>query len=42
MILIRYFEEHFLELFSLGKLFGRTHTYIGQEVIISEVKELET
>jgi TPP-dependent pyruvate/acetoin dehydrogenase alpha subunit len=31
MILIRLFEERVLELFSLGKLSGTTHTYIGQE-----------
>ena len=31
MFLIRAFEERLLELFSEGKLFGTTHTYIGQE-----------
>ena len=31
MVLIRRFEESLLELFSLGKLAGTTHTYIGQE-----------
>ena len=31
MFLIRIFEERVLELFSAGKLFGTTHTYIGQE-----------
>jgi TPP-dependent pyruvate/acetoin dehydrogenase alpha subunit len=31
MFLIRAFEERVLELFSAGKLFGTTHTYIGQE-----------
>ena len=31
MFLIRTFEERVLELFSAGKLFGTTHTYIGQE-----------
>lgn len=31
MYLIRRFEESLLELFSLGKLAGTTHTYIGQE-----------
>jgi TPP-dependent pyruvate/acetoin dehydrogenase alpha subunit len=31
MFLIRRFEETLLELFSLGKLVGTTHTYIGQE-----------
>jgi TPP-dependent pyruvate/acetoin dehydrogenase alpha subunit len=33
MLLIRRFEERLLELFSLGKLFGTTHTCIGQEAI---------
>ena len=31
MVLIRRLEETLLELFSLGKLVGTTHTYIGQE-----------
>jgi TPP-dependent pyruvate/acetoin dehydrogenase alpha subunit len=31
MFFIRRFEETLLELFSLGKLVGTTHTYIGQE-----------
>ena len=31
MYLIRRFEESLLELFSLGKLAGTTHTYVGQE-----------
>lgn len=31
MFLIRTFEERVLALFSEGKLFGTTHTYIGQE-----------
>jgi TPP-dependent pyruvate/acetoin dehydrogenase alpha subunit len=31
MFLIRAFEERVLGLFSAGKLFGTTHTYIGQE-----------
>ena len=31
MVLIRRFEESLLELFSLGKLAGTTHTYVGQE-----------
>ena len=31
MVLIRRFEESLLDLFSLGKLAGTTHTYIGQE-----------
>jgi TPP-dependent pyruvate/acetoin dehydrogenase alpha subunit len=31
MYFIRRFEETLLELFSLGKLVGTTHTYIGQE-----------
>lgn len=33
MLLIRRFEERLLELFSLGRLFGTTHTYVGQEPI---------
>jgi TPP-dependent pyruvate/acetoin dehydrogenase alpha subunit len=31
MLLIRRFEEHILDEFSSGKLFGTTHVYIGQE-----------
>jgi TPP-dependent pyruvate/acetoin dehydrogenase alpha subunit len=31
MFLIRAFEERVLQLFSAGKLFGTTHTYVGQE-----------
>ena len=31
MHLIRHFEEQILKLFEEGKLFGTTHTYIGQE-----------
>jgi len=31
MFLIRRFEEQVLQLFEAGKLFGTTHTYIGQE-----------
>ena len=31
MYFIRRFEETLLDLFSLGKLVGTTHTYIGQE-----------
>ena len=31
MLLIRYFEEGVLKLFELGKLFGTTHAYSGQE-----------
>ena len=31
MFFIRRFEESLLDLFSLGKLVGTTHTYIGQE-----------
>ena len=33
MLLIRRFEERLLKLFSLGELFGTTHTCIGQEAI---------
>lgn len=33
MFLIRAFEERMLELFQEGKLFGTTHTYLGQEAI---------
>ena len=31
MFLVRRVEENLLDLFSKGKLFGTTHTYIGQE-----------
>ncbi|MDF2529237.1 MAG: hypothetical protein K0Q57_117 [Gammaproteobacteria bacterium] len=31
MLMIRLFEQRLLSLFSEGKLFGTTHTYIGQE-----------
>jgi len=37
MILIRKFEELLLDLFSKGKLFGTTHTYVGQEAIAVSV-----
>lgn len=37
MILIRQFEELLLDLFSKGKLFGTTHTYVGQEAIAVSV-----
>ena len=33
ILLIRRFEERLLDLFSLGKLSGTTHSYIGQEAI---------
>ena len=33
MLEIRKFEELLLRLFSEGKLFGTTHSYIGQEAI---------
>jgi TPP-dependent pyruvate/acetoin dehydrogenase alpha subunit len=33
VILIRQFETRLLELFSEGKLFGTTHTYVGQEAV---------
>ena len=39
MELIRTFEERLLELFSEGKLFGTTHTCIGQEVCAFGVLE---
>ena len=39
MFLIRKFEEMLLNLFSEGKLFGTTHTYIGQEAIAVTVME---
>jgi TPP-dependent pyruvate/acetoin dehydrogenase alpha subunit len=31
ILLVRKFEELVLNLFSKGKLFGTTHTYVGQE-----------
>ena len=37
MVLIRKFEEMLLDLFSKGKLFGTTHTYVGQEAIAVSV-----
>jgi TPP-dependent pyruvate/acetoin dehydrogenase alpha subunit len=37
IILIRKFENRLLELFSEGKLFGTTHTYVGQEAIAVSV-----
>jgi len=37
MVLIRKFETRLLELFSEGKLFGTTHTYVGQEAIAVSV-----
>jgi len=39
MVLIRKFEELLLNLFSKGKLFGTTHTYVGQEAIAVSVME---
>ena len=39
MVLIRKFEELLLDLFSKGKLFGTTHTYVGQEAIAASVME---
>ena len=39
MVLIRKFEELLLDLFSKGKLFGTTHTYVGQEAIAVSVME---
>ena len=45
MFLIRFFEESVLKLFEQGKLFGTTHTYIGQEAnavgIISNLKNTD-
>ncbi len=45
MFLIRSFEEEVLKLFGQGKLFGTTHTYIGQEAnavgIISNLKNTD-
>ncbi len=37
MYLIRRFESRLLELFSRGKLFGTTHTYVGQEAVAVSV-----
>jgi len=37
MVLIRNFENLLLDLFQKGKLFGTTHTYIGQEAIAVSV-----
>lgn len=43
MYLIRKFESRLLELFSQGKLFGTTHTYVGQEAIaVSLISNLQT
>ena len=39
MVLIRQFEELLINLFSKGKLFGTTHTYVGQEAIAASVME---
>ena len=39
--LIRQFESRLLELFSQGKLFGTTHTYVGQEAVaVSAISQL--
>ena len=41
MFLIRKFEMLLLELFEKGKLFGTTHTYVGQEAIaVSAIENL--
>jgi TPP-dependent pyruvate/acetoin dehydrogenase alpha subunit len=37
MYLIRSFESLLLKLFEMGKLFGTTHTYVGQEAIAVSV-----
>jgi TPP-dependent pyruvate/acetoin dehydrogenase alpha subunit len=37
MYLIRRFEVRLLELFTEGKLFGTTHTYVGQEAVAVSV-----
>ena len=43
MYLIRKFETRLLELFSQGKLFGTTHTYVGQEAIaVSLISHLQS
>jgi len=39
MLLIRSFELLLLKLFEQGKLFGTTHTYVGQEAIAVSVME---
>jgi|APSaa5957512535_1039671.scaffolds.fasta_scaffold11738_4 TPP-dependent pyruvate/acetoin dehydrogenase alpha subunit len=43
---IRRFETRLLELFSTGKLFGTTHTYVGQEAtavsVISNLRDSDT
>jgi len=40
-VLIRKFETRLLELFSKGKLFGTTHTYVGQEATaVSSISQL--
>jgi TPP-dependent pyruvate/acetoin dehydrogenase alpha subunit len=40
-VLIRKFETRLLELFSAGKLFGTTHTYVGQEATaVSSITQL--
>jgi len=40
-VLIRKFETRLLELFSEGKLFGTTHTYVGQEATaVSSITQL--
>lgn len=39
MFLIRSFESLLLKLFEQGKLFGTTHTYVGQEAIAVSVME---
>lgn len=42
IILIRMFEMRLLELFNQGKLFGTTHTYVGQEAIaVSLIDQLD-
>ena len=42
MYLIRSFERLLLKLFEQGKLFGTTHTYVGQEAIaVSVMEDLE-
>jgi TPP-dependent pyruvate/acetoin dehydrogenase alpha subunit len=46
ILLIRKFEELVLNLFSKGKLFGTTHTYVGQEAnatgVINNLSEEDT
>ena len=43
IVLIRKFENRVLELFSEGKLFGTTHTYVGQEAIaVSAIENLKS